>query len=274
MLRVVIAVSVPVFIVVQPTGASAPTTRVLAARADRPTTTPPTVPVTTTTTTLLPTTTTTEVVPPITAAPTTVRPRVRATPTTWSENAAPVALTFDDGPNETYTPQILEILARYGVRATFFMVGAEAEHSPSLVQRVVSEGHTVGNHTWDHVDLTTMDDEGFRQQIDHTEEVLNALVGAFVPCVRPPFGRVNQYVRDQIRARGLRTMKWTKDTEDWKQPGSSVIVQRALAGAEPGGVILLHDGGPDLTQTVDALPTIIEGIQARGLRLAPICAAY
>jgi peptidoglycan/xylan/chitin deacetylase (PgdA/CDA1 family) len=232
-----------------------------------------TLPVTTTTTAPPPTTTSTELVPSTTNVPTTQRPRVRATPTTWGANAAPVALTFDDGPNEIYTPQVLDILARYGVRATFFMVGSEVQQLPSLAQRVVSEGHAIGNHTWDHVDLTTLDDEGFRQQVDRTEDELTTLVGGSVPCVRPPFGRLNQYVRDQLRSRGLAISRWTKDTEDWKRPGTRVIVERALAGAAPGAVILFHDSGPDMSQTVDALPAIIEGIQARGLRMAPVCSA-
>ena len=250
--RVAVVVAVPVVIVAQAAGATQPA-QVLAARVHNTSTS-----VTTTSTTEA--TTTTAYVAP---APTTT--------TTWGRDAAPVALTFDDGPNETYTPQVLDALARYGVKATFFMVGAEVERFPAMAQRVVSEGHTVGNHTWDHADLPTLDDEGFRKQVDRTQDILAAVVGATESCVRPPRGRMNAYAHEQLRLRGLRSTNWSTDSADWKRPGVNAIVNRTLAGAKPGAVILFHDGGPDLSQTVAALPAIIEGIRARGLRLAPIC---
>ncbi len=268
-LRVAIAVAVPVFVVVQPTGASAPAARVLAPRAEAAVAISSTVPSTTSTSIAI-APTTTVVAPPVTT--TTTRLARAITPTTRRASALPVALTFDDGPDETYTPQVLDILAHYGVRATFFVVGAEVERFRGLAQRILDEGHVLGNHTWDHADLTALDDEGFVAQVDRTQDLLTSLVGASVSCVRPPFGRTNAHVKDLARVRGLKIAKWTKDTEDWKEPGVSVIVQRALAGAEAGGVILFHDGGPDMSQTVAALPAIIEGIQASGLRIAPICA--
>ncbi|MEY2399134.1 MAG: peptidoglycan-N-acetylglucosamine deacetylase [Actinomycetota bacterium] len=272
-MRVAVGVAVPAFLIAQPTGASSRQTRVLATHMLAPTSS------STTSTTAEPTTaaptTTATTTPPDTSTsrpPSTTVHHRASTPTTWGANAAPVALTFDDGPNETYTPQVLDILAQYGVHATFFMVGSEVAALPALAHRVVDEGNAVGDHTWDHVDLTTLDDQGFRDQIDRTQEQLGTLVGGSVNCVRPPFGRTNQYVRDQLRARGLTIAKWTKDTEDWKEPPTNTIVQRALAGAAPGAVILFHDSGPDMSHTVAALPAIIEGIEARGLRIAPICA--
>lgn len=268
-LRLFIAGLVPVFIVLQPTGAKAPTRLVMpvAATVIRP-------PVTTTSTVPAMPPTTALFVPPIeitttTSTTTAPAPRIRrpiVPPGT-------VALTFDDGPNETFTPQVLDILARYNVKATFFLVGAEVEKSPALVRRILDEGHAIGNHTWDHIDLTDLDEEGFRQQVDRTQTLLTEIQGAPVTCVRPPHGRINQYVMDQLNARGLRMMKWNRDTEDWKQPGVDSIISRALSGMAPGRVILMHDSGPDMSQTVAALPTIIEGIQAQGLQISPVCSA-
>lgn len=262
-LRLFIAGLVPVFIVLQPTGAKAPTRLVMPVAA---TVLQPPV---TTTTTALPTPPTTAVfMPPIditTTTSTTAAPRVRRP----IVPDGTVALTFDDGPNEIYTPQVLEILARYNVKATFFLVGAEAERYPDIVRRILSEGHAIGNHTWDHVDLTVLDEEGFRQQVDRTQTLLSEMQGAPVRCVRPPHGRINQFAMDQLNARGLRMMKWNRDTEDWKEPGVDAIVGRALWDVRPGRVILMHD----MSQTVAALPSIIEGIQAQGLQISPVCSA-
>ena len=247
----------PLGLLVQPLSAQAPTLR--------PTTT------TTSTWTSTSTTTTTTLAPEPTM--TTATPSTTVVPRRLPRTGGSVALTFDDGPSETFTPQVLDILARYNVKATFFLVGREAEASPALVQRMVAEGHVVGNHTWDHVDLTSLDEEGFRQQIDRTEDLLRAQTGQAVPCVRPPEGRVNSSVIAALNARGLRMMKWNRDTEDWKTPGVDAIVRRATTALTDGRVILLHDGGPDMSQTVAALPSIIEGIQAQGLQISPVCSA-
>lgn len=181
-----------------------------------------------------------------------------------------VALTFDDGPSATFTPQVLDVLRRYDVKATFFVVGSQAAAHPGLVRRIVREGHHIGNHTWDHYALPNLDDNGFRVEVDQTQ----ALLRTFTPkatCIRPPFGRVDARSRAAMRARGLQVMRWSVDSDDWKRPGADVIVANLLAGAEPNAVLLLHDGGPDMSQTVAALPALIEGIHARGLSIAPIC---
>jgi peptidoglycan/xylan/chitin deacetylase (PgdA/CDA1 family) len=271
--RTIVAVGVLVFLVARPTGASPRST--LSAYSDTTTATssvsepaePITAPSTIPSTTLPPTT-----LPP---APAPTEPRVtlrtRSGSRHYPPNSAPVALTFDDGPNAIFTPQVLDVLARYGVHATFFIVGSEADQLPDLVRRELDAGHAIGNHTWTHADLTTLDDAGFRDEVDRTEDVLATFAGHRPACVRPPFGRVNQFVRDELHARHLTMARWTTDTEDWKQPGVDAIVHRALAGAHPGATILMHDSGPDMSQTVEALPRIIEGILSRGLRLAPMC---
>ncbi len=182
-----------------------------------------------------------------------------------------VALTFDDGPHPTYTPQVLAVLARYGVRATFFELGREAERHPDLVRRVVAEGHVVANHTWDHADLRNLDDAEFAFEIDHTSEVLQAVSGQRQVCARPPYGRSDPGVTSRLAARGLTSVVWTADSRDFEKPGVGAIIDSALSGLQPGGIILLHDGGGNRDQTIAALPTIIERILAAGYRIVPIC---
>jgi peptidoglycan/xylan/chitin deacetylase (PgdA/CDA1 family) len=185
---------------------------------------------------------------------------------------AVVSLTFDDGPHPTYTPPILDVLGRYGVKATFFQLGREAERHPDLVRRVVAEGHVVANHTWDHENLRTLDDARFGEQIDRTNQVLESLSGQRQVCVRPPYGKSDPGVTQRLAARGMTSVVWTADSRDFEKPGADAIVASALEGLQPGGVILLHDGGGGREQTIEALPRIIEGIRAAGYRIAPICA--
>lgn len=275
-LRVFIALAVPVVLVAQPTSASPNTPQRAVARISAATQAPVAIPVTVPSAVGPEPATIVTLAPPTTAAPpTTLRARPASAPRSatpaYGADAAPVALTFDDGPNALYTPKVLDILARYGLRATFFVVGSEVERLPALTRRIISDGHVLGNHTWDHADLTTLDDQGFRDQVDRTEALLGSILGTPPNCVRPPFGRINAFGRSELLHRGLAVALWTKDTEDWKRPGTTVIVQNALAGARPGGVILFHDSGPDMSQTVAALPAVIEGILGRGLRIAPIC---
>ncbi len=260
--RLLVALVVPMFVVAQPTGAKTTTVgRVALARIAGPAVPAVPVPALVAAPTTTTTTATTQPPPPPPPPSLVVRTRSRGS----------VALTFDDGPSAVDTPEVLAILARYGVRATFFVVGSQAEVNPDIVRSIVAAGHTIGNHTWDHVALPTLDDAGYEAQIDRTQTLLTELSGRPVRCARPPFGKIDARGRAQLRARGLQMVRWTKDTEDWKRPGVDAIVSRALAGAEPGGVILLHDGGPDMSQTVAALPAIIEGISAQGFAFAPIC---
>ncbi|HJR27006.1 MAG TPA: polysaccharide deacetylase family protein, partial [Acidimicrobiales bacterium] len=184
-----------------------------------------------------------------------------------------VALTFDDGPHPRYTPAILDVLARYGVQATFFALGREAERHPDLVQRIVAEGHAIANHTWDHPDLRTLDEQQFAHQVDHTNDVLHSISGHRPICARPPYGRSDPNVTSRLAARGLTNVVWSIDSRDFAKPGAGAIVDSALDGLHPGAIILLHDGGGNRDQTIEALPTIIERIQAAGHRIAPICRA-
>ena len=182
-----------------------------------------------------------------------------------------VALTFDDGPDPTFTPKVLGVLAQYGVPATFFMIGWEAAASPDLVRRVAAAGDGVGSHTWNHLDLTRLNEAGMAVQVDKTEALLSSETGWKVTCIRPPEGHENPALVRRLSQRGLSTVLWSADTRDWTRPGTDTIVQRALGNLSPGAIILLHDGGGDRSETLAGLPRIIEGVQSEGYRLVPIC---
>lgn len=176
---------------------------------------------------------------------------------------AAVALTFDDGPHPTHTPMLLDILARYNVKATFYVIGQNVRRYPEILHRMVAEGHEVGNHTWTHPTLSRLGNGSFLREIDRTQEIVWRTVGALPATMRPPYGaitsRQSHMLHDQ---RNIPTIIWSVDPQDWRRPGSSVVADRMVRGAQPGSVILAHDiHGP----TIRAIPAAIEGIASRGL---------
>jgi peptidoglycan-N-acetylglucosamine deacetylase len=187
-----------------------------------------------------------------------------------------VALTFDDGPYAEYTPAILDILDRYKVKATFFVVGQEVERHPELVRDMAARGHVVANHTWNHRDLTQMSDADVERELTSASDAIEELVGKRPSCMRPPMGKVDDRVRAIAGRLGLTIALWDVDTLDFQKPPPEAIVERVLPtvaerGAEESSSILLHDGGGDRTTTIAALPQVIEGIQALGRPLVPLC---
>jgi peptidoglycan/xylan/chitin deacetylase (PgdA/CDA1 family) len=181
------------------------------------------------------------------------------------------ALTFDDGPNPTYTPQILAVLTQYHVPATFQIVGYEGSARPDLLKLEATDGMTLTNHTWDHADLTRLNPAQFAGEVDATTNLIQSVTGQSVKCLRPPYGYSNGSVLTQLAQRGLGELLWDVDPSDYTTPGSGVIANRVLAALHPGAIVILHDGGGDRSQTVAALPAIISGIQAAGYTLVPVC---
>jgi peptidoglycan-N-acetylglucosamine deacetylase len=175
-----------------------------------------------------------------------------------------VALTFDDGPSERYTPRVLDILARYDVTASFFLTGSCAHASRELVRATAAAGHTVGNHTWSHPSLVGLTEEEFAEQVDRAGDMLAELAARPVRFVRPPYGDIDDECLTRIRARGLTAVHWSVDPTDWRRPPADVLATRVLDALHPGAVILLHDGGREREQTLAALPLILEGAADRG----------
>ncbi len=180
-----------------------------------------------------------------------------------------VALTFDDGPS-VYTDQILSILKQNDVKATFFMLGENARALPDQVQHVKDGGHQIANHTMTHQDLTTLNKEGVIKEITSGFE---AIIGAGAPAttaVRPPYGALNMKTWLAGEGKFAYSFLWTKDSLDWKLPGPDVIVKNCTATNAPGDIILLHDGGGDRSQDVQALPQIIANLKEKGYRFVTL----
>ncbi len=195
-----------------------------------------------------------------------------------------IALTFDDGPDPQWTPQILDILKAKHVHATFFIIGANAEANPGLVQRMVDEGHEVGNHTFTHPNLSDTSDETVRLELNATQRLFEALTGRSLRLFRPPYlGDAEPTDNDEIvpveiaQDMGYIAVGEHVDPVDWELPGVRKIVARTLAlvnhpipADQPRDIILLHDAGGDRSQTVAALPVIIDRLRAEGYRFVPV----
>jgi peptidoglycan-N-acetylglucosamine deacetylase len=180
-----------------------------------------------------------------------------------------VFLTFDDGPHPRYTAQILNILQAYGAKATFFELGEDVARHPELTRRAHLLGHSVQNHTWSHPDLRKLSFASFKDQVQMTDQYIQAQTGYTPRCLRPPYGAVNSLVSKRSASLGKDVLLWEIDSRDWTRPGTAVIVSRVLAKLSNGSVILLHDGGGDRSQTVAALPTILKTLKARGYAFYP-----
>ena len=184
-----------------------------------------------------------------------------------------VYLTFDDGPS-VYTPQILSELEAKGAPATFFVLGERAVQFPSSVQRASADGHGIGDHTWDHPDLTTLPPDQIRQQLESTAVEIATLTGARPTLWRPPFGSFNALVTSIASSLGLSMRLWDIDPADFTMPGTDAIVSRVVDNVRDGAIVLLHDGSPDgsgdRSQTVAALPTIIDTLRARGFEFGTL----
>ncbi len=181
-----------------------------------------------------------------------------------------IALTFDDGPG-SYTPQVLSVLERYEVPATFFEIGEEVAAYPQYSKMVAAAGYPVEDHTWSHPDLTTIPASSVAAQIDMTQTEIAAVTGTTPRCVRPPYDAWNPTVLSTIAARGLTTMSYSIDPRDWSLPGVEKIVNSVVGAAFAGAVVDMHDGGGDRSETVAALPQIIVELRAQGYTFVSIC---
>jgi len=189
-----------------------------------------------------------------------------------------VVLTFDDGPAEPFTGQILDLLRRDGVPATFFCCGKNVARFPDLLRRAEAEGHTLGNHTWSHPLLYLKSRKWMEDEIDRTQEAIARVAGRAPAVFRPPYGVRWFGLFPALRARRLTDVQWSDTGYDWKpRHDGAAIARLALARLKPGSIILLHDGREprdvrhvDASTTVAALPAIIEGVRRAGLEFAPI----
>jgi len=182
-----------------------------------------------------------------------------------------VALTFDDGPDEKYTPAILDILKEKEVKATFFLVGVQVRKFPKMVKRIVDEGHEVGNHSYNHSDLAKLDAAGVKKQIKWTDDLLQQAVG-FVPhLVRAPYGSTSSTVKSVIKQGERELIGWTVDTRDWGGESVEKMLVNINKNTKPGGVILMHSfGGKHIKNTVELVPKAIEDLKKQGYTFVTI----
>jgi peptidoglycan/xylan/chitin deacetylase (PgdA/CDA1 family) len=176
-----------------------------------------------------------------------------------------VALTFDDGPGP-YTHQILDILKRNGVHATFFVIGQQVAGGATILKRALNEGNAIGNHTYSHANVSG----GGLGQMRSGQSAIRRYTG-YTPCVfRPPYGATSSLLVGQARSLGMDTILWDVDPRDWARPGSGAIYSNIVGNTRPGSIILSHDGGGPREQTVAAYRSIIPTLKRRGYRFATV----
>jgi peptidoglycan-N-acetylglucosamine deacetylase len=183
-----------------------------------------------------------------------------------------IALTFDDGPDPNYTPQILDVLQRYRIKATFFCIGRQIEAYPQIIRQAYEAGHVIGNHSWTHSDLGLLPASDIPSELNRTFSAIQEVIGVQPAFFRPPFGSLSIQVLTQASHVGVTTVMWNagEEARDYSCPGVKFIIRHILDLVHNGSIILMHDGGGDRSQTVEALPLIIQRLQDRGFQFVTI----
>lgn len=169
-----------------------------------------------------------------------------------------VALTFDDGPNKKYTKKLLDGLKERGVHATFFLLGERVETAPDLVKKMHDDGHLIGNHSYEHVNLSTLSDDAAVVQVDKANEAIHKVTGEFPEYIRPPYGC---WKNDLDYKTTMIEVLWNVDPLDWKTDNADTVAQRVLNEVEENDIILLHDASES---SVDAAFLIVDKLQKEG----------
>jgi peptidoglycan/xylan/chitin deacetylase (PgdA/CDA1 family) len=175
-----------------------------------------------------------------------------------------IALTIDDGPDPVYTPQVLRVLHRYRVTATFSMIGLHVAAYPHLARAVAEDGHHIANHTWTHSDLVGMPAHRLHTELARTSHAIHSATGVHPQLFRAPYGAWSAAVIRQCEHMGMVPMDWSVDPRDWARPGVRSIVRNIMHNTRPGSIILEHDGGGNRSQTVDALRIVLPRLLREG----------
>ncbi len=185
-----------------------------------------------------------------------------------------VALTFDDGPHKTKTDEILDILEKYDVPATFFMIGQNAELYPDVAKRVAESGHEIGNHTYSHAYLKGASHDTLMMEIEMCEDILYTTVGKVPHILRPPGGLYDTDVIEAARRCGDIVVLWSVDTRDWDHEETSEIVDTVMENVRDGAIILMHDFVSGTSHTAEALEIIIPLLRSQGYRFVTVSDMY
>lgn len=182
-----------------------------------------------------------------------------------------VAFTFDDGPSQ-YTKPIVDILRFMGVQATFFQISKQSLANQDLVKEMIAAGMHIGSHSNTHPHLAEIPSDQQQAEVLGSIDALNTAYGpGTIKCFRPPYAQYDQHVLDLVGQRDAAVAMWSLDTLDWKKPAWQSLVNRIVNGAQDRNVLLFHDGGGDRTETILALPWIIQGLRDKGFQFIPVC---
>jgi peptidoglycan/xylan/chitin deacetylase (PgdA/CDA1 family) len=212
------------------------------------------------------------------ASPAHAAPAAPVTPTASTAVSSPSAqvqaaprtayLTFDDGPNSTWTPRYLDVLKQHGATATFFTTGRNVTAHPRITARIHDEGHLLANHTWSHPKLTTLSKAQVKSQLTRTQKALGTYRSS---CMRPPYGATNASVRRWTKEVGLTTVIWDVDSRDWENAQTSTsIYQRVVRNVRDGSNVLMHDGGDSQRDSLAALKRILPKLASMGYTFAAL----
>lgn len=194
--------------------------------------------------------------------------------TKGNESKKAIALTFDDGPDEDFSPQILDILKKYNVKATFFMVGQKVGWNPEIAKRVSDEGHDIGNHTFSHINICKSTNEQINNEINKTQKIIKDVTGKEPKFFRPPYRAINENLFNIIKSKDMKVVLWSDlDTKDWSNPGVYNIIKTIEDNAKNGTIILLHDYNQirnNKSQTIQALEKVIPKMQSLGYEFVTI----
>ena len=174
-----------------------------------------------------------------------------------------VALTFDDGPEDVITPQVLDILREYRITATFFFKGNQLDHYTGVVKQAYTDGNLIASHAYSHQELDKMNQTDIDKEIVASDRAFKRVIGVVPAMIRPPFGSINQDVLNVCQNQQEKIILWSIDTLDWSEPEPEHIAKNVLDNVRPGDIILMHSV-KDQEATVQALPLIIRGLQAKG----------
>ncbi|MGH3196720.1 MAG: polysaccharide deacetylase family protein [Streptosporangiaceae bacterium] len=175
-----------------------------------------------------------------------------------------IALTIDDGPSPVYTPQVLRLLEKYRVTATFSMIGREVDAYPGVARDVAAAGHVIANHTWSHRDLAGLSPATVADQMNQATQAIHKATGRVPDLFRAPYGAWSPVVLRQCAKTGMTPLDWSVDPRDWARPGVASIVRNILHNTRTGSIILEHDGGGNRSETVAALKIVLPRLLAAG----------
>ena len=175
-----------------------------------------------------------------------------------------IALTFDDGPHPSYTEKILDVLRENGIRATFFVIGENAEKRPELIKKISDGGHEIGNHTFDHVSLRRMTEDEIENEITRAERAVLDAAGCGTCVLRPPEGKYSEKVVQAAEKLGYSVVLWSVDTRDWAHRSAGSICRTVLDNVTSGDIILCHDFISGESHTAEALDSLIPALKERG----------